>query len=240
METNHNYNDELEIDLKELFFVLLHKAWLIVLAVVVCAGIAGAWTKMMITPQFESSSMLYILSKTTSVTSLADIQLGTQLTKDYQILIKSRPVLEKVIEEMGLELTYEEFGEKVTITNAADTRIINITVTDPSPERAKKLTDKIAEVSAKQISDIMKTEAPSIVEKGDVPTTKSSPSMMKNCMMAGMLGGFLVVAVLTILYLMNDTIRSADDIEKYLGLTTLGVIPIEDKKKKQKRFGSGK
>lgn len=76
METNQLQNDEVEIDLKEIFFVLLHKFWIIVLAMVVCAGVAGIFTKTMITPQFKSSSMLYILTKSTSITSLADIQMG--------------------------------------------------------------------------------------------------------------------------------------------------------------------
>lgn len=240
MGKNQNYEDEIEIDLKELFFVLLHKAWLIVLAAIICAGISGVWTKVMVTPQYQSTSMLYILSTSTSVTSLADIQLGTQLTKDYQVLVKSRPVIEKVIENMGLNLKYEELCEKIEITTPADTRIIRITVTDPSPERAKQITDEVAAVSAKQIADIMKTDPPSIAEEGQVSLIKSSPSTTKNCLIAGMLGAALVIVLVMVFHLMNDTIRSADDIEKYLGLTTLGVIPVEDKKKKQKKFSFGK
>ena len=104
METNQLQNDEVEIDLKEIFFVLLHKLWIIVLAMIVCAGVAGVFTKTMITPQFKSSSMLYILSKSTSITSLADIQMGSQLTKDYSILVESRPVLDEVIKNLSLDL----------------------------------------------------------------------------------------------------------------------------------------
>lgn len=241
METNQTYDDEIEIDLKELFFALLHRIWVIILAMVVCAGIAGIWTKTMITPQFESTSMLYILSQSTSITSLADVQLGTQLTKDYQVMINSRPVLETVIENLALNLTYEQLRGKITISNPADTRIVYITVTDPSPTMAKAITDEIATVSVVKIADIMKTDEPSIAEKGHIPEVKSSPSTTKNCLIAGMLGAVAAAGVIIVLFLMDDSIRSADDIEKFLGLTTLGTIPLEDQAgSKKKKLFSGK
>lgn len=241
MKTNQTYEDEIEIDLKELFFVLLHKIWVILLAMLVCAGIAGIWTKTMITPQFQSTSMLYILSQSTSITSLADVQLGTQLTKDYQVMINSRPVLETVIENLDLNLTYEGLKSKISISNPADTRIVYITVTDPSPTIAKAITDEIASVSVVKIADIMKTDEPSIAEKGHVPEVKSSPNTTKNCLMAGLLGAALAAGVIIVLFLMDDSIRSADDIEKFLGLTTLGTIPFEEPAgSRKKKWFSGK
>lgn len=236
METNQLQNDEVEIDLKEIFFVLLHKLWIIVLAMVVCAGVAGIFTKTMITPQFKSSSMLYILTQSTSITSLADIQMGSQLTKDYSILVQSRPVLEEVIKNLKLDMKYEQMVKKIEIANPADTRIITITVTDPDPKMAKTITDEIAEVASDRIADIMKQEdKPSIVEKGHIAETKSSPSTVKNCAIAGLLGAVVAAFIIILIFMMDDTIKTADDIEKYLGITTLGTIPTGDKSKKQSR-----
>lgn len=237
METNQLQvqNDEVEIDLKEIFFVLLHKIWIIILAAVVCAVVAGVWTKTMITPLYESSSMMFILTKSTSITSLADIQMGSQLTSDYQVLVKSRPVLEEVIKKLKLDMDYEDLLKKVTLTNPADTRIITIKVLDPDPEMAKKITDMIAKVSASRIKDIMKTDAPSIVEQGHIAEDKTSPSTVKNVGIAGILGGFVAIFVIVLLFIMDDTVKSADDVEKYLGLTTLGTIPCTDKDNKQKK-----
>lgn len=236
METNQLQNDEVEIDLKEIFFVLLHKFWIIVLAMVVCAGVAGIFTKTMITPQFKSSSMLYILTQSTSITSLADIQMGSQLTKDYSILVQSRPVLEEVIKNLKLDIKYEQMVKKIEIANPADTRIITITVTDPDPKMAKTITDEIAEVASDRIADIMKQEdKPSIVEKGHIAETKSSPSTVKNCAIAGLLGAVVAAFIIILIFMMDDTIKTADDIEKYLGITTLGTIPTGDKSKKQSR-----
>lgn len=245
MESNQlqMQNEEVEIDLKEIFFVLFHKLWIIILVMVACAGITGVWTKTMVTPQFESSSMLFILTQSTSITSLADIQMGTQLTKDYSVLIKSRPVLEEVIRKLNLNLTYEELNNKITLSNPSDTRIINITVLDPDPEMAKKIADTIADVAASHIADIMKTDEPSIVEKGNVAVNKTSPNTAKNCAIAGLLGAFATAFIILLLFIMDDTVKTAEDIEKYLGITTLGTIPCTDKDKKQstrRYFGSKK
>ena len=91
----------------------------------------GAFSAFVLTPQYKSTAMVYILSKETTLTSLADLQIGSQLTKDYKIIVTSRRVLNQVIEDMELNLTYKELVEKVTIDNPQDTRILSISVEDP-------------------------------------------------------------------------------------------------------------
>lgn len=238
METNRRLapeNDEAEIDLGALLLALWRKAWLILLCGIICAGAAGVWTKVMITPLYRSSSMLYILSKSTSITSLADIQLGTQLTKDYTVLVKSRPVIETVIQNLGLNRTYEQVLGSLELTNPSDTRILYITVTDPDPEMAKKLADEIAVVAQKRMAEIMKTDEPSIAEEGHIAEYPSSPNTKKNVMLGGFVGMALVCMVIVILFLLDNTVKSPDDIERYLGLTTLGMIPLEEGEKKEKK-----
>lgn len=237
MEVNqmHMQDDEMEIDLKELFFVLLKKAWLILLVGILLAAGAGYYTKKYITPQYQSSSMLYVLGKSTSITSLADIQLGTQLTKDYVVLVKSRTVLNKVIENLKLDITYEEMNAKVSVTNQTDTRIIKITATDPDPVVAKEIADEVADVAKRTMAEIMVTDEPNIVEEGVVNKHPVSPNTLKNCAMAGVLGVFVTCFIIVVIYLMNDTIKTAEDVEKYLGISTLGSIPMDGKRKKKRR-----
>ena len=97
MEQNQMNNDEIEIDLLELFYALRHRWWAILLALVIGAGAAGVYTKKLIAPHYQSTSMVYLLSKETTLASLADLQIGSQLTKDYSVIIKSRPVLIQVM-----------------------------------------------------------------------------------------------------------------------------------------------
>lgn len=150
--------------------------------------------------------------------------------------MESRPVLEEVIKNLKLDLKYEDLLKKIEISNPADTRIITITVTDPDPKMAKTITDEVAEVASDRIADIMKQEdKPSIVEKGHIAETKSSPSTVKNCAIAGLLGAVVAAFIIILIFMMDDTIKTADDIEKYLGITTLGTIPTGDKSKKQSR-----
>ena len=132
-------------------------------------------------------------------------------------------------------MTYEQFLSRLELTNPSDTRMITITFTDEDPEMAKKVADEVAKVSKARVKEIMNTQEPTIAEEAYVPERPSSPSTMKNVVMAGLLGVLLAMAVIVVIYLMDDTIKSSDDVEKYLGLTTLGVIPIESKKKKQKK-----
>ncbi|MDO5425623.1 MAG: Wzz/FepE/Etk N-terminal domain-containing protein [Eubacteriales bacterium] len=227
-----------EIDLKALFFALWHRAWLIILCGVICAGAAGIWTKKMITPLYKSSSVLYVLSSSTSITSLADIQIGTQLTTDYTILVTSRPVIETVIENLELDRSYEEVVGALSLSNPSDSRVLYITATDADPEMAKALADEVALVAQKQMADIMKTDEPSIVEWGHVAENPSSPNTRKNIMMGALLGMAAVCCVIIVLFLLDNTVKSSEDIERYLGLTTLGMIPIEEgaRKEKKKRF----
>ena len=220
-------DDEMEIDLLELFQVLLQKAWAIILCMVIGAGLAFGGTKMLLTPKYSASSQIYILTKTTSVTSLADIQMGAQLTVDFEVLAKSRPVVEEVIDELNLDYTYEELVEMITTLNPSDTRILKMTVENEDPNLAKEIANAMAEVTAERVAYIMTTDKPKIVEEAVTPEKPSSPSTVKNTALGGILGAVLAMGIIVIIYLMNDTIQTEEDVRKYLDLNTLAALPLE-------------
>lgn len=238
-----NARDEVEIDLLELFYVLRSKLLPIILAAFIGAGIAGVYTNFFVTPMYSSKAQLFILSKSTSLTSLADIQIGTQLTQDYMILIKSRPVVNTVIENLGLDHTYRELADMVSVSNPSSTRILEITVQYDDPYLAKTIVDEFAAVGRSRIASIMDAEEPTLVDDGNLPTTPSSPSLVRNVAIGLALGMIACMGVIVVLYLLDDTIKDSEDVERYLGLTTLGLIPVEegmmnqlihDKKKRKK------
>ena len=133
-----------------------------------------------------------------------------------------------MIGELGLDLTYEQLKQKISIGNPQDTRILSITVTDPDPQRAKKIVDSVANVSSEYIGDIMEMIPPKMIEDGQLPTQKSSPSNAKNAMLGAMLGMILTCGLITLQIILNDTIQTEEDVEKYLGLTVLAEIPVRD------------
>ena len=236
-----NQDDEIEIDLN----VIKRKLWIILLTGIVGAVGFGLFTAMVMKPVYTSSTMLYIVNKTTTLTSLTDLQLGTQLTKDYKVLVTSRPVTGQVITNLDLNLSHEQLVKKIKVDNPTDTRILTISVEDTDPYMAKSIADEFASVASARMAEIMDSAPPNIVEEAYLPTQKTKPSITKNTMIGGLAGVFLAGAIILVLFVMNDAIKTPEDVEKYLGLNTLATIPVFEgetgaKKKKSKRKKSGR
>ncbi len=228
MEKKTERDNEIELDLKDLFMELVSFWQVIVLALALGAVIAFAISRFLMTPKYEATSELYVLSKSTSITSLADIQTGTSLTNDYMVVVKGRPVLEQVIANLGLNETYRSLKNKVSLENPSNSRILMITVRDENPLVAKTIADKIAEVGSDFIAMKMDQDSPTIIQYGYADGEPVSPNTMKNTVIGGFLGMLLAVAVIVLSYLFNDTIMTAEDVEKKLGLNVLGSLPLED------------
>ena len=226
-----NMYDEDTIDLLELARVLLKKWWLILLSAVFGGALALLVTITMINPQYQSNAMLYILSKTTTVTSLADLQLGSELTADFEVIAKSKPVLDSAIEKLKTEsdkkFTRDELNQMLSVSNKSDTRILVISATSTDPTDASLVANAVAEATAEQMAYIMKSDEPTTVEKAEVESTPVSPSLKKNLLMGILAGMVLACGVLVVGYLMNDTINTEDDIKRYLDAPTLIIIPAE-------------
>lgn len=241
MQNNSANEDVIEIDLQELFGLLLHWLWLIVLCGIAAGAVGFVLSRFVIVPQYESTTTVYILSKNDNNNSLtySDTQLANQLTKDYEELITSRNVLEQVIDQFQLweEYSYNGFKSKVTVSNPSDTRMISITVKDTDPAVAQQLADSIRDFSAERITSVMNIEAVNVVDTASLPTAPSEPSIIKWTVLGAAIGIFLSAVILIIRFLMDDTIKSSEDIEKYLSLSTLALIPdsqLEEKRNVKK------
>ena len=219
------------IDLLELAKELRKKIVLIIVCAILGGAVMGVYSFFIATPIYQSTSKLYILSKTTSITSLADIQVGSSLASDYVELIKSRPVVLTVIKDMDLDMSYDAMVNNLIVENVSDTRLVKITVSDTDPERAKLIANKFAKVAKVQISNIMRTDEPTIAEAAVVKRTPVSPNKRKNILMGILIGIVLSCGYVTIRFLMDDTIKDPDDITKYLELDNLAIVPFEDGKK---------
>ena len=222
-------NDVVEIDVGELVLVLLHKWWIILLIGIIGATSTGIVSKYIIQSVYTSTAKVYVINRQDETKmTLSDLQTGTQLTKDYMILVKSRPVTEQVISKLGLDMTQEQLAEIIEVNTPEDTRILEITVEYHDALLAKQLVDAVADVSSQQMVNVMEMEKVNIVEEGNLPVEPSSPNIMRNTLLGGMVGVALASFICGIIYLMNDTIKTTEDIERHLGITTLGVIPLEE------------
>ena len=237
METKQLNNEEIEIDLFEVLLVLISKAWLILMVGVLTATIGFVYSAFFIAPTFKSTTKIYILNKQKEdVVTYAEMQAGIQLTKDDEELIRSRMVLEKVIQDMGLEdISYEAMLGKVSVTTPEDTRIMSITVTDTEPVLAMEIANKVREVASEHIKNVMDIEAVNVAETANLPTRKAGPNIIKYTMLGGCAGAFFVIAVVLLFFFLDDTIKSSDDVERYLGLSTLALIPLDEQEAARSR-----
>ena len=239
---NNTFNEEeTEIDLIEIIKVLWSKALLIILGVIVCGGAAFGISKFLITPQYTAKSTIYVFTKTTSITSLADINLGSALAVDFTYIGKTRDVIESVIDELRLDTTYEQLSKSINIVNPDRSHLLEISVTDVDPVAAANISNSLSDHLREAIADVMTTDKPSIVQRAVIPQQKSSPNNTKNAIIGALIGFVLVAGVVIVRHLMDDTIKTDEDVEKYLHINTLASFPyIKIREEKDKKKASSK
>lgn len=235
MDTKKTESDVLEIDLMEIFSYMLRFIKLIIVCVLGTAILGFMVSKFVMTEVYESEAKIIIINKENDTISYSDVQLNSQLIQDYAELIKSRYVLENVMEQCGVKnRSYQSFAGSITVENPSNTRIIKITVEDTDPLMAQKLANTICDVAAARIKEIMNLETVNVVDEAYLPTEASGPSAAKWTLLGGILGGCICVGILLVIFLLDDTIKTSDDVEKYLGLYTLALIPMKEENDKKK------
>lgn len=233
-------NDVIEIDLWDLFLALKEKL-LVILAAGLLSGCLGcAYTAFAAPSVYTSASSILVITKETTLASLADLQMGSQLTNDYEVMITSRPVLEAVIENLGLDMEYKELRKDIAINNPADTRILEISVESPSPELSRSIVNELTRIASGFIGDKMEVVPPKVIEEGELPIERTSPVMWKNALLGLLIGFLLSAGTVSMMTVLDDTIKTEDDIEKYLGIPTLASVPdrkdyINEKGKRERR-----
>lgn len=233
-------NDVIEIDLWDLFLVLKEKVLVIMAAGLLFGCLGCAYTAFAVPSVYTSTSSILVITKETTLASLADLQMGSQLTNDYEVMITSRPVLEAVIENLGMDMEYRALRENISINNPKDTRILEISVESPSPELSRSIVNELTRIASGFIGDKMEVVPPKVIEEGELPTGRTSPVMRKNALLGLLLGFALSAGTVGLMAVMDDTIKTEDDIEKYLGIPTLAAVPdrkdyINEKGKRERR-----
>lgn len=221
------HRDEIEFDLIQMMRFLMKKAWIIVLAVLVFAVGGYVGSKLLSTPEYTASCRIYVYEEGKEM-SYNDLVIATQMTNDCEIIITGHNVTKQVVENLGLNMKPESVSKRLTVTSEASTRVLDLSYTDTDPERAAKILNEVCAVASVQIEEITSVDAVRTIFLADVPTAPSSAGPSRAALLAAALGAVLVVAVLVVIFLMDDTIRSEDDVERYLGVSTLGAIPVSE------------
>ena len=227
IEIKERNDEEMEIDLLELFSHYMDRGRWIAGGFIVCALIALLVTLFAITPKYTAVSKMYMVSSgSQSVVDLTDFNVGQSLSSDYVELLKTRPIIESVIREQNLPYSYSNIVDgMLNLSVINDTRIVKIEVTSTDKREAMNIANALAEKGVSELPKLMETPEPHIAEYAIVPVNKSSPSLTKNTIIGALIGLLIMLAIFTVEFLMDDTFKTADDIEKEFGVMPLTVIP---------------
>ena len=233
--------EETEIDLIDLSWALLDKIHYIVLCFLIGAVIMNAYSYFLVRPTYKSTAKMYVVSASkNSVVDLDALNIGTSLTADYEQLMLSYPVLEQVINKLNLDMDSDTLAKMITLENPTDTRILNINVVSTDPKNARDIANTLMDVSVDYLPKTMSTNAPNVAQKAKLADHKDGPSYTKYTMIGALAGAFLYCMYLVVKYLMDDTIHTADDMEKYFDIVPLAVIPDVSELAPEKQQKKGK
>jgi len=221
--------DMISIDIRELFQIFLKRWWIVAIAAFLCLVIGFVMAFYIIDPVYKADTTLYIGKNVDQKTDITynDMMLGTQMVKDYRELVISRMVSNTVIQELGLkDITADQLAQKLTVSSKNDTRVIQITTEDIDPELAMNITNKVAEIFKAKVVEIMKVENVQIIDKAEKAKNPIRPSKRMYLAISFIIGLMLGVGVIFLIEFLDNTIKTPEDIAKYLDLPVIGTIPI--------------
>ncbi len=212
-----------EISFKEIFSILRRRLWLIILLLILFMLASGLVSYYVIDKKYEASTTLMIV--TTDEIEYNEILLNQKLASIYSELIKTRAVANKVIENLKLRISYEQYKSKVKVNFVEDAGLIRIQVSDKNPKLAADIANEIALVFIEDVKRVMRVENIQVIDEAQVPTKPVSPKPVLNISIAGILGFMIGVFISFLKEYLDNTIKSYEDVEKYLELQVLGAIP---------------
>ena len=217
---------DIYINWVDLFYYLKKKILIIISAGLLCAIAGFAATALFMKPEYTAATRIYVLNRASeNAVSYSDYYSSNYIVQDYAVLITGKNVTSKVVEKLGLNMSASELASKITVSSVNATRVVQIQVVDTNPHRAADIANCVREVASQQIKEILNVEAVNMVYEAEIPKGKSGPNVLSNTMFATVIGLAVAVCALALAFFMDDTIRTEDDVEHYLGLSVLGVIP---------------
>ena len=228
-KTQNSTDNEMVIDLVQLAKALWHRAWAILLAMVIFGAAAFSYAYFLITPLYKASAMLYVNNSSLSVGStkvdLSDLNAAQSLVDTYIVILKTRTTLEKVIDAAGLSYDYETLSDMIEAGAVNSTEVFSIEVTSPDPQEAEKIANTIAELLPDRIAEIVDGSSVRIVDYAVVPSQKASPSLSRYTLLGLLLGAVISCGVIVLTVLFDEQIRDEDYVRETFDLPLLAAVP---------------
>ena len=225
-----------ELDLKELFNLFWNKKLQIILIVLIFIVLGVIYTVGFTTPMYTSSTTLLLAgtekqegqAQTTNSITATDITINSNLVSTYSELVKSKNVLSQVISNLGIDINEDELRKNISVTAVKDTELIEIAVTTQNPEYAPRIANETAKVFIQKVAEFYNINNVHIVDEAELSQEPSNINHQKNIIIFAFIG--LVVAVVYVLVanMLDTTIKTAEEIEKYFKVPVLASIPVCD------------
>nr|AKE80449.1 chain length determinant protein Wzd [Streptococcus suis] len=228
---NNQESNTIEIDVLSLLKTIWRKKFFILVTAVLGAGLAFVYSSFLVTPQYDSTTRIYVVSQNVEAgagLTNQELQAGTYLVKDYKEIILSQDVLTQVATELNLN---ENLKEKVSISIPVDTRILSISVRDADPNEAARIANSLRTFAAQKIVEVTKVSDVTTLEEAVPAEEPTTPNTKRNTILGLLAGGALATALVLVMEVLDDRVKRTQDIEEVMGLTLLGVVPDSKKLK---------
>ncbi|HEL2591626.1 TPA: capsular biosynthesis protein CpsC [Streptococcus suis] len=228
---NNQEMNTIEIDILLLLKTIWRKKFLIILTALFGAGIAFVYSSFLVTPQFDSTTRIYVVSQNVEAgagLTSQELQAGTYLVKDYKEIILSQDVLTQVATELNLK---ESLKEKISVSIPVDTRIVSISVRDADPNEAARIANSLRTFAAQKIVEVTKVSDVTTLEEAVPAEEPTTPNIKRNILLGLLAGGILATGIILAMEVLDDRVKRPRDIEEVMGLTLLGVVPDSKKLK---------
>jgi capsular polysaccharide biosynthesis protein len=230
---NNDFIYENEIDIRELFGIVRRRLLMIIAITLLITIIGASVSFFVLDKQYEASTKVLIGKPLTSgeLIQYHDVLLYQRLVKTYGEIAQSRSVAERTVRSLNLGITPEDLQKKVKVNTLRDTEIIEIRVTDTDPKMSANIANRLTDIFSAQVMELAKVEFVQVIDDARVPISPVKPRPLLNTAISGVLGLMLGLFTAFILEFLDNTIKTPEDVEKYLKLPIMGAIPdiaIED------------
>ncbi|ANM47365.1 TPA: capsular biosynthesis protein CpsC [Streptococcus suis] len=228
---NNQEVNAIEIDVLFLLKTIWRKKFLILLTAVLTAGLAFVYSSFLVTPQYDSTTRIYVVSQNVEAgagLTNQELQAGTYLAKDYREIILSQDVLIQVATELNLK---ESLKEKISVSIPVDTRIVSISVRDADPNEAARIANSLRTFAVQKVVEVTKVSNVTTLEEAVPAEEPTTPNTKRNILLGLLAGGILATGLVLVMEVLDDRVKRPQDIEEVMGLTLLGIVPDSKKLK---------
>lgn len=228
MNEDKKLNNEVEIDLGELFEVLKKNIFMILIVSLLCTAIGLFSSVFVVDKKYSSEATIYITPRVTEQGTIDynSVQTNSKMVNNYMEILKGETILAKVAKQVGLE-SYEEVQDALTITNPENTELISISAKTTDPELSQQIVSLTVSTFTEDMMDILNLNNVTTINEAKVNTDPVSPSKAKFTILGFGIGLVVSCGYVCISYLFDKRLRTRDEAESFLGIPVLATVPLK-------------